>query len=259
MTSSEETFVPIIIRRGNFISIARAAYRDKGSYYLLRILPKYLMEGCFKTVPNKVTSWYYKFFKSPETFEFQGKLYHYLFHQYCTTWRNERDAVIPIIWDILKRYEERRKNILEVGNVLSYYFRINHDVLDKYEIMDGVINEDVVDFKPSKHYDLIVSIMTLEQVGFGENPPEATKFLRAIENLKQLLVPDGQLIVAHGLGYNNEMDKSLKNGTVHLRKQYYLKRIKDYKWQQVSSEDVINVKYDESVPTANAVMIGIIE
>ena len=257
--TSDQPFSPIYLSKGNILSRARLLYKRKGLYYLALTSLLFLKETCLTSIPNFLSLWYHKMIGSSETFEFQGKLYHYLFHQYCTTWRNERCAVIPIIWDILKSYEERRKNILEVGNVLSYYFRINHDVLDKYEIMDGVINEDVVDFKPTKHYDLIVSIMTLEQVGFGENPPEATKFLRAIENLKQLLVPDGQLIIAHGLGYNNEMDKSLKNGVVHLRKQYYLKRIKDYKWQQVSCKDVINAKYDESVPTANALMIGIIE
>ena len=30
-----------------------------------------------------------------------------------------------------------KKKILEVGNVLSHYFRINHDVVDKYENRQG--------------------------------------------------------------------------------------------------------------------------
>ena len=61
------------------------------------------------------------------------------------------------------------KNIFEVGSVLSHYFPINHDVLDKYEKGHGVINQDVVDFKPHNKYDLIVSISTLEHVGFDDN------------------------------------------------------------------------------------------
>jgi hypothetical protein len=53
--------------------------------------------------------------------------------------------------------------------VLSYYFKVDHDILDKYEIIDGVINEDVVDFNPLKRYDLIISILSLPSVGWYED------------------------------------------------------------------------------------------
>ena len=45
--------------------------------------------------------------------------------------------------------------------MLSYYFQVSHDILDKYEIVEGIINEDVVDYKSSKKYDLIISVLTL--------------------------------------------------------------------------------------------------
>jgi hypothetical protein len=98
---------------------------------------------------------YYRIFRSKETFEFQGNAYHYLFNAYCPTWKNERAAILPIAWNILQKYRQQKKRILEVGNVLSYVFEVDHDILDKYEITGGVINEDVVDFNPSKRYDLI--------------------------------------------------------------------------------------------------------
>ena len=56
---------------------------------------------------------------------------------------------------------------------------------DMHEIIDGVINEDVVDFNPSKPYDLITSIFTLQSVGLDESPREPAKILRAMENLKK--------------------------------------------------------------------------
>jgi hypothetical protein len=67
----------------------------------------------------------------------------------------------------VKRYKER--NILEIGNVLSHYFPVNHDIVDKYEKADGVINQDVVHFYSPKKYDLIVSVSTLEHVGWDED------------------------------------------------------------------------------------------
>jgi len=62
----------------------------------------------------------------------------------------------------------RGKNILEIGNVLSRHIKLEHDILDKYETAKGVINEDIVDFKSEKKYDLIISISTLEHVGWDE-------------------------------------------------------------------------------------------
>jgi len=50
--------------------------------------------------------------------------------------------------------------------VLSHYFAVKHDIVDKYEIAPSVVNEDLVNFKPGKKYDLIVSISTLEHVGW---------------------------------------------------------------------------------------------
>jgi hypothetical protein len=50
----------------------------------------------------------------------------------------------------MKDYQNQRKNILEIGNVTSHSYPVTHDVLDKYEIADGVVNEDVTDYQPSK-------------------------------------------------------------------------------------------------------------
>ena len=44
-----------------------------------------------------------------------------------------------------------------------------HDVLDKYEKGNNVINDDVVSFSTEVKYDLIVSVSTLEHVGWDEN------------------------------------------------------------------------------------------
>ena len=203
--------------------------------------------------------WYYKKFRSSESFEFDGNTYRYLFHPYVATWRNERAAVIPIIWDIVKRNREQEKRILEVGNMLSYYFKVDHDILDKYEIINGVINEDVVDFNPIKRYDLIISILSLSNVGWYEDPQDPNKVLRAINNLNRLLAPGGQIVVALDLGYNPGMDKMLKSGELRFDKHYYLKRISGYKWKEVDGLDLDKVKYDDSIPTANEVLIGVID
>lgn len=82
--------------------------------------------------------------------------------------------------------------MLEVGDVLSHYFPIHHDVVDKYQVAPGVINQDIAEFIPPERYDLILSISTPEDVGWDETPREPDKLLRAIEHLRnRCLAPGG--------------------------------------------------------------------
>ncbi|MDR4467711.1 MAG: hypothetical protein MRJ68_05315 [Nitrospira sp.] len=102
-----------------------------------------------------------------KTFVFDRKSYPYLYHFCNKTWKNERGVEIPIFRELLLEHDGQR--VLEVGNVLSHYFPIHHDVVDKYEVAPGVINQDIVEFVPPERYDLILSISTLEHVGWDES------------------------------------------------------------------------------------------
>jgi cyclopropane fatty-acyl-phospholipid synthase-like methyltransferase len=153
-----------------------------------------------------------------------------------------------------------RGDILEVGNVLSHYFAVTHDIVDKYEKAAGVINQDVVDINLPKKYDLIVSISTLEHVGWDETSREPGKINRAIKKLKKLLNPNGKIVVTMPIGYSLDLDKSLKTGKVKFDKMYCLKRIsKDNKWVETDWESIRNSKYDDPFPFANGLVIGLIK
>jgi SAM-dependent methyltransferase len=258
------TYKATCVTKASLVSQAIKTYKRKGLYYVVRL----------SAIPifHYLLAWYYRKFRSSEGFRFNGNTYRYLFHPYVTTWRNQRAAVIPIIWDIVKKSREQEKRVLEVGNMLSYYFKVDHDILDKYEIMDGVINEDVVDFNPLKRYDVIISIFTLSSVGWSEDiearrtgtnspwvfPQDPSKVLRAINNLNRLLAPGGQIVVVDDLGYNPAMDKLLKSGELRFDKHYYLKKISGYRWKEVDGLNLNEVKYDKSIPSANEVLIGVI-
>jgi hypothetical protein len=250
---------PTRITRGNIASQIRSAYKYKGLDYVVSAVPNFAKSLCLVTLPNYLWQWYYRQFRSSETFEFQGKIYHYVFHAYCPTWKNERAVMIPIVWDMVQSYRQQNKNVLEVGNMLSYVFKVDHDILDKYEIVDGVTNEDAVDFSPPKQYDLIISIFTFQIIGLDESPREPTKGFRAMQNLERLLAPGGRMIVLHALGHNNEMDKLLMSGAMGFDKQFYLKRMAGYKWEETTWDNVKDSTYDYSIPTANGVVIGVIE
>lgn len=208
-------------------------------------------------IKNFIICEYYKLFKQ-KTFLMGGQTYRYFYHTFNRTWRTERTVEIPVIWEFMKKYQG--KTILEVGNVLSGFFSINHDIVDKYEKAEKVINEDVVNFKPSKKYDLIVSISTLEHVGWDEELKEPDKILRAIENLKSFLANKGMIIVTMPLGYNSYLDKFIKEKKIEFTKIYFMKRItSDNKWIEARWEDVKDLKFNEPYIFANGLIIGIID
>jgi SAM-dependent methyltransferase len=254
-----------------FTSVAKEVAREKG------IIP--VLRGGFKVgvdwLSDLILCYYFKATRRHRIFAFQGADYRYLLHIYSDTWKNERTVEIPIIWDIVKK--NCGKKILEVGNVLSHYFAVDHEVIDKYEKAIGVMNVDVVDFEPQNKYDLIVSISTLEHVGadekpiympalapggrFGQDQPRnAMKIARAVENLKRCLAPGGKIAVTLPIGQNPEMDRLLEEGVIAFSRLHFLRRIsKDNLWVETNDNNILWTKYNSPFPGANAVTIGIYE
>jgi hypothetical protein len=224
--------------------------RDRGIIFVIRLLLGILF-GYY----------YYRIFKSSRTFTFQKKSYNYFYHLYNVTWMSERAVEVPIIWNIVQKYQE--KKILEVGNVLSYYYSVNHDILDKYEKSNVVINQDVVNFRSTKKYDLIVSISTLEHIGWDENirnnAHEPKKILFAIENLIRCLASEGKLVFTLPIGQNPNMDKILRKKKIKCTRLHCLKRISaDNKWIETDWEDIKDSQYDKPFISAKGLVIGTI-
>lgn len=219
----------------NVLAVAKDAFKKRGIFFIIRYGPKAIFCTYLK--------------KNKRFFIFQNKKYPYFYHLYNCTCLNERAIEIPIVWELIKNCQG--KSILEVGNVLAHYFSFRHDIIDKYEKFDGVINQDIVDFKPNKNYDLIVSISTLEHV---------ERFQLAIQNLKDHLKPGGKIIATLCLGYNSEIDKFAGENMTGFQRQYFMKRVSDNnEWQEVNYDEVRGIKYDYPGWTARGLLIGIIE
>ena len=189
-------------------------------------------------------------------FEFRGKKFNYFCHWSNTTWKNERCVEIPIAYHFLKTHSNG--NVLEFGNVLSHYYPVQHDIVDKYERAPGVMNVDVVEFHPDKKYRLIISISTLEHVGWDERPRDPMKILQAIDNLRSLLAPEGIMLITVPMGYNTELDEMLRERKIPSAETYGLKRIsRSNNWKEVEWNAIANAKYGAPFPFANGVVIGI--
>ena len=190
-----------IIKIAQEFVFTRNTYKRKEFWYMLQKGLAYL----FRYMP---LTWYYRRTKKQELFKFYGNEYHYHYGLYNATWRNERAVELPIAQALL--WQWRGSRVLEVGNVLEHYFVRRHDVLDKYERGRGIIREDIADFKPQVKYDCVISISTLEHIGWDETPRQPEKLLEAINNLKGNVIKlGGEMIVTLPLGYNAYLDNLL--------------------------------------------------
>lgn len=142
-------------------------------------------------------------------FRFRGAELPYFAHHYNATWRSERIVEIPLADQFMRTRQEQRG--LEVGNVLSHYRPTSHRVLDKYERSADVLNVDVLDYRPDERWDFIISISTLEHVGWDEEPKDEGKTLRAVRHLRSLLAPDGRMFVTVPRGYHPGLDAAIRD------------------------------------------------
>ena len=206
----------------------RNKYKRKNLGYLIRKGLAYLYY-----VPM---TWYYKRTWTA-TFRFGGVTHRYFCHLYNATWRNERAVEMPIVLDYMKEYRSRHGGtVLEVGNVLSHYYKHYFTVLDKYEVGEGIINEDAAAYTPSRKFNLILSISSLEHVGWDEDTPAPRKLLEAIDNLKEnCLTSGGKLLATMPVGYNPYLDDLLLKDKLPFESIRCMRRSshKSRKWKEV--------------------------
>jgi hypothetical protein len=178
---------------------------------------------------------------SRRTFQFGGEELPYFVHVHNRTWTNERCIEVPIARSFISRHPGR---LLEVGNVLSHYGSVDHDIVDKFEQAPGVINEDVVDFSPGESYECIVSISTIEHVGFDEEDLDVRKPDLSIGHLRELLTHTGRLLVTVPMGHNPFLDGRIAYGGYEPVAEGFMRR-RGLRWEEIPRDQaVMGYRYD---------------
>jgi hypothetical protein len=207
-----------------------------------------------KVLTHPANLWFRRLGAGRRRFTFAGRTYPYFYHAYNVTWLNERAVEIPIIMDFVNRY--RGKRILEVGNVLSHYVSGTRDIVDKHERGAGVINADLTEYNPPHRYDLIVSISTLEHIGWDEDPRKPEKILSAVKRMKSLLKEEGLLVATAPIGYNAYLDDSLAEGGMLFDGQMYMKREPwGNRWRETETLSIPDSPYNFLIPHARGLVI----
>jgi hypothetical protein len=172
------------------------------------------------------------------SFAFKDSRYLYFIHRYNNTCENERCIDLEFLRN------RPVGTILEIGNVLNHYAHFQHAVIDKYEIDDGVTNADVCDFEPDHKYDAIVSISTIEHVGWDEEPFDSEKAIRAVERLHQMLLPGGKMLISFPIGHNASLDRAMQDESLGSGELRGMKRIGRNNWIEVSAQQLAEYRLD---------------
>lgn len=169
---------------------------------------------------------------------------------------NERTVEVPLAKHVLSGLSPR--TVLEVGNVLPRYGRSGHTIVDKYEAIAGVLNEDILAFQPDRSFDAVVAVSTLEHVGFDEPVENPLGPVLALDAMRKLVSANGFLLVTVPLGYNPDLDDSIVTGQFACARQFGLRRTNaDNEWVEEPLEGLIGTKYGSPFPNAIGLYIGL--
>ena len=186
-------------------------------------------------------------------FQFRDRTYPYFDHPYNHTATNERAVEVPIVTAVLQAASGR---VLEIGNVLGHYGFSGHTVVDKYEHAPGVTCGDIAEHQPAAAYDLIVSISTIEHVGWDEEIFDGGKIARTLRHVRErLLARDGHALITVPLGYNPFMDRLLERGDVGMDVHYLRRENSENDWCEIALADVGVARYDHPFPAANVLAV----
>ncbi|MEI7626462.1 MAG: class I SAM-dependent methyltransferase [Actinomycetota bacterium] len=239
---------------------AAAADRYVPSGSVERLLRSAKERGVARTVID-VAEWGLRLIGGPrlaryarqnETFTLSGIEFPYFYSWDNWTWLNERTVEIPIALAALAD----NARVLEVGAVMPHYTAVNHRVIDKYEDGPGIEQADILDLHPDQQYDLVLSISTVEHVGWDETPRDPGKALLAIERLKDFVAPGGELLVTLPVGYHPPLEAALQTNAETFTSVEALRCSRRSRtWSQVTPDSAAGVSYDFLTYSAAAVLI----
>ena len=173
---------------------------------------------------------------------------HYGFRRWA--WRSERALEIALAQRAVADFAN--DEILEVGNVLAFAGRTGHTVVDKYELGAGVLNVDILDYAPGRRFGLVVSISTLEHIGWDEEPQEPAKAAAALQIMADL---GDALLVTMPVGYHRELERAFIDGpfsSVALA----VRTSRRCHWVKRPLSEVPGIQYGHPYPFGNGILVG---
>ncbi len=180
---------------------------------------------------------------------------HYEFRRWA--WRTERAVEIALGHRALRSFAP--EDVLEVGNVMPLAgAAAGHTVLDKYEAGAGVINEDIVGFSPQRRFQLVLSLSTLEHVGWDEVPRDPEKAGVALKMMSGLVADGGALLVTIPVGWHRDLEQTfVAPGGAFDSVTLVAKRSRRPRWEPRPMSELTSISYGAPFACGNAILVGV--
>lgn len=171
-------------------------------------------------------------------------------------WRSERCVEIGLGRVALGAHPP--DGVLEVGNVMPLAGVAGHTVVDKYELGAGVVNEDIVDFRPGRRYELVLSLSTLEHVGWDEEPRDPEKAPMALGAMAALVESGGSMLVTIPVGVHRTLEEAfLASDSPFEHVTLVGKRSRLARWAQLPLQERTSIRYGSPYANGNAILLGV--
>lgn len=93
-------------------------------------------------------------------------------------------------------------------------------MVDLFESEPGIINADIIGFRPAKQFDRLVSISTVEHIGIDDGDRMPVKALNALHHMFSMIQRGaGCALVTIPWGYNTQLDQAILDGEFDFAKQ----------------------------------------
>jgi len=168
----------LVVEVARYTAAARSHLRDEGLTASLKTVGRFIKTRAMR--PGTVAR------RQGRSFTIGSATLAYELGRYNGAWLNERTVEVPLAKHVLSGLPPR--TVLEVGNVLPRYGRTGHTVVDKYEAIEGgVENEDILDYQPDRTFDAVVAVSTLEHVGFDEPVKNTSGPALALDAMRKMV------------------------------------------------------------------------
>ena len=174
------------------------------------------------------------------------ELNYFGYHPYNNPTHSERNVELPIAFWFLKKFQHDLGNLIEVGEVTSFYEKPRHVVFDPGAEFPTTLKKTAgeVDYQ-GKH---LLSISTIEHIGtadYGQTPDPA--LLPA--TLGKMLRSENYLIT-FALGFNKQLDDLIKDEPFIV-----LERTAATKWKQTERRPLAQYRYHSPWYAGNGLCI----
>jgi hypothetical protein len=133
----------------------------------------------------------------------------------------------------------------------------DHLVVDKYERGPNVVNEDIVGFAPGRQYQLVLSLSTLEHVGWDEEPRDPEKAAIALRAMEALVQAGGAMLVTIPIGVHRRLEEFFVSEGPFDALALLARTSRRPRWEERDLNELREFRYGLPYSCGNAILIGV--